>query len=101
MDINKFDKEYFDKCFYIQCAWSQIFDYFWNKGKITNETALEYSLTNFAIYFWDKYQNLHKWNTSYNPNGKDACCWVYEENGRYYTDEDMLKLFNIACKDKS
>ena len=96
--MDKFDKKYFDKCFHIQCAWSQMCDYFYNLGKITNETCFEYSLTNFAIYFWNKWKNLHKWNTSYNPNGKDACCWVYEENGKYYTDNEMWELFNKACK---
>lgn len=98
MNINKFDKEYFDKCFHIQCAWSQIFDYFWNIGRINDTNCLKYSLENFAKYFWNKYNNLHKWNTSYNPNGKYACAWIYEENGRNYTNYEMWILFNKACK---
>lgn len=100
MNINNFDKEYFYKCFKIQCAWSQIFDYFYNLGKIRNEDCLKYSLEDFAIFFWDKYENLHKWNKSYNPNGKEACPWVYEENGKPYTNEEMWNLLNKACKNK-
>ena len=50
MNINNFDKEYFYKCFRIQCAWSQIFDYFYNLGKIGNEDCLKYSLEDFAIF---------------------------------------------------
>lgn len=81
--MEKFDNNYFNKCYRLQCAGWQIYEYFYKKGYFEGQL---FRLNEFAEHFWNKDNNFLC--TNYLP-----WRWEYtDEEGFKYNEKDMLNL---------
>lgn len=81
--MKEFDEEYFNKCYRLQCAGWQLFEYFYNKGYFSNKL---FYITKFAEYFWNNPDSLMCVGNNL------PWRWQYTVDGHICNEEEMRAL---------